>query len=463
VVMWWRERSGDPASGLGRSATAIALAWLVAACAATSPSSLGPGSDPGAVGRAYLEALAHGDWAAAAAMEDPTMAAAAPAAKLQQLAASLVSQYGPLASVGDGQPIAAPGGGTIVAVTTSFANASVVLDVSVDDVGRVTGLHVGQVSPAAGTSPAPYVDQASFTERAVTVGSAPWTLPGTLTIPNGSGPFPAVVFVAGSGPEDRDETFGLNKPLRDLAWGLATQGIAVLRYDKRTLVYGAQMAQLTDVTVKQETTDDAVAAIALLRGTSGVDPGRVFLVGHSLGATLAPRIASRVPGQLAGIALLEAASTPLPELILEQEEYLTSLQGSPGPSAEDQLAALRAQVQLAESPELSPSTPASELPLGVPAAYWLDLRSYDPLATAASLGLPMFFSQGQRDYQVPPSELPPWQAALAGHSNVTYETYPAMDHLLLDGSGPATPAEYSLPGHVDPRLVADLAAWINGR
>jgi len=75
----------------------------------------------------------------------------------------------------------------------------------------------------------------------------------------------------------------------------------------------------------------------------------------------------------------------------------------------------------------------------------------------------MFFAQGGRDYQVPPSELPPWQSALAGHANVTFKAYPAMDHLLLDASGPATPAEYSVPGHVDPRLVADLAAWIAGR
>jgi fermentation-respiration switch protein FrsA (DUF1100 family) len=72
----------------------------------------------------------------------------------------------------------------------------------------------------------------------------------------------------------------------------------------------------------------------------------------------------------------------------------------------------------------------------------------------------MFFSQGERDYQVPPSELGPWQRALAGHANVTFKTYPAMDHLLLDGRGPATPAEYSTPGHVDPQLVADLVAWI---
>jgi dienelactone hydrolase len=268
------------------------------------------------------------------------------------------------------------------------------------------------------------------------------------------------VLVAGSGPADRDETFGPNKPFEDLAWGFASAGIAVLRYDKRTRVYAQQMAADASITVREETMDDAVAAIDLLRRTPGVDPARVFLVGHSLGATLAPRIAAQVPGELAGIAMLEAASTPLPKLMLEQARYLASLQPSSAPSASDQLAALAAQVAAAESADLSPSTPASELPGHVPASYWLDLRTYDPPAVAASLRLPEFFSQGGRDYQVPPSELAPWQRALAGHANASFHEYAAMDHLLLDGSGTPSPAEYSVPGHVDARLVADLAAWV---
>lgn len=184
------------------------------------------------------------------------------------------------------------------------------------------------------------------------------------------------------------------------------------------------------------------------------------LVGHSLGAYLAPRIAAQVPGQLAGIAMLEAPSTPVAELIVMQVQYLVSLLASPSPEVDQQLAALKAQVALAESPSLSPSTPASGLPLGIPASYWLDLRTYDPLSTADALDIPMFFSQGGRDYQVPQSELQPWQRALAGHSDVTFRTYPAMDHLLFDGTGPATSAEYSVPARVQSQIVADLAEWV---
>ncbi len=412
-----------------------------------------------------VTALARGDNTGAEAMEDPAMLAAAPAAKLGQLWQSFVTQYGAFEEVGAVSTATQPPY-IIATVETAFANATVALAVTVTGAGLVGGLHVANgatASPEPSSSPASYVNPGSFTESAVVVGSVPWSLPGTLSMPNGTGPFPAAVLVQGSGPSDRDETVGPNKPFRDLAWGLASAGIAVLRYDKRSFVYPAAIeARLASLTVRQETTDDAVAAIALLRSTPKVDPGRIVLIGHSLGAYLAPRIAVQAPGELRALVLLEAPSTPLAQIILAQAAYLASLQGSPGPSSDAQLAALRTQVALAESPGLSPSTPASELPLGIPASYWLDLRTYDPLATAAGLRIPMFFSQGGRDYQVPPSELAAWQRALAGRSDVAFRTYPALDHLLFTGTGPSTPAEYTTPGqHVAPELVADLAAWIS--
>ena len=359
---------------------------------------------------------------------------------------------------------------TNATVQASFANATLPLIVTVDAAGRVAGLHTGAptaappgtpASPSASPSPASYVDPGAFTEREVTVGMAPWELPGTLTVPVGEGPFPAVLLLAGSGPQDRDETIGPNAPLRDLAWGLASNGIAVLRYDKRTKAHATEMAaEVESVTVWEETIDDAVLAIGMLRGTPGIDRDRVFVAGHSLGGYLAPRIAAEVPGRLAGIALLEANSSPLGQLIIDQYAYLASDEGGADAQARAQLETVRAQVALAESPGLSTATPASELPLGVPAAYWLDLRTYDPLATARDLPMPLFFSQGGRDYQVPPSELAAWREALADRTDVAFHEYPALNHLLMAGSGPSTPAEYAQPGHVAPEVVADLAAWI---
>ncbi len=426
----------------------------------------GEAGDPAAVGRAFVDAIAGGDTAAAEALEDDTMRAAAPAASLDQLWQQLVGQFGAFQRLGATETLAqAPY--TLVTIEGMFENANLPLLVTVDSDGRVAGFHLGEPSapgsPGPSAPPASYVRPDTFTERDATVGSAPWALPGTLAMPDGDGPFPAVVLVAGSGPQDRDETIGPNKPLRDLAWGLASSGIAVLRYDKRTRTHGATMASdPSAITVREETVDDAVTAVDLLRRTPGIDPGRVFVVGHSLGGFLAPRIAAQAAGQVAGIALLEANSSSLLQLIVEQSEYLAGLQGSPSPQVSDQLAALRAQVARAEAPDLSPSTPASELPLGVPAPYWLDLRAYDPVATARGLDIPMFFSQGGRDYQVPPRELAAWRTALAGREDVAFHEYPELNHLLFAGTGASTPAEYTTPGHVAPEVVADLADWVLG-
>ena len=299
--------------------------------ATPSPAPTGPaGDDPAAIGHAFIDALARGDTAVAEAMEDDAMRAAAPAAALAQLWGQLVTQFGAFEGLGDVETTEQPPY-TIATVQATFANASVPLLVTVAGDGRVAGLHLG--TPATSPSPAAYVRPDAFTETEVTVGSAPWQLPGTLAMPKGDGPFPAVVLLAGSGPQDRDETIGVNTPLRDLAWGLASAGIATLRYEKRTKEHAAEMAaQAATITVRQETTDDAIAALELLRATPGVDPDRVFLAGHSLGGYLAPRIAAQMGDPPAGIALLEANSSPLTTLILDQVEYLAA-NGSLGPDS----------------------------------------------------------------------------------------------------------------------------------
>ncbi len=392
-------------------------ALVVSACAPGEPSSsatlpspsgaptesAGAGApDPAAaIGRAFVEALASGDLAAAEAMEDPTMRAAAPAASLGTLWSQIEGQFGAFAGIGEVTTTASDPYTTAI-VSARFAGATVPLLVAVSVEGEVAGLHLGQPGPAesapgsgdgAGSvppdlsaSPAPYVDPSAFSETEVTVGEAPWALPGTLSMPVGAGPFPAVVLLAGSGPNDRDETIGPNKPFRDLAWGLASNGIAVLRYDKRTNAHQAEMAGLANtITVHEETMDDALVAVDLLRARPDVDPGRVFVVGHSLGGYLAPRIAAEGAGRIAGIGLLEANARPLQDLIHDQLAYLASPEGGSDPQARAMVEALPAQLALLDSPDLSPSTPASQLPFGIPAAYWLDLRGYDPVAVAAGL------------------------------------------------------------------------------
>ncbi len=415
--------------------------------------------------RDFVGLLASARYAEAVARMDDTMKAALPQEKLADVWRGLESQVGPFREV-QGTRVEQSGDYTVVYVTTAFGTQTLDTKVVFDRAGNVAGLFfVPTAAGSAGTStsyaPPAYVTAAAFTEQEVTVGTGAWALPGTLSVPMGTAPFPAVVLVHGSGPQDRDETIGPNKPFRDLAGGLASRGVAVLRYDKRTKVYAQRMAGSTDrITTKEETIDDAVSAVRLLQERPDIDPNRVFVLGHSLGGTLAPRIGV-ASADVAGLILLAGAARPLEDIILEQTTYLLGLQaGLSDAERTSRIDEMRAQVAKVKDPALSADTPAGELPLGIPAAYWLDMRGYDPPAAAAALATPVLVLQGGRDYQVTTADYDLWQAALLGRPGADFKLYPDLNHLFVTGSGKSTPAEYEIAGHVTAPVVADIAAWI---
>jgi dienelactone hydrolase len=262
-------------------------------------------------------------------------------------------------------------------------------------------------------------------------------------LPDAPGPHPAVVMLPGSGPMDRDESIGRNKPFKDIAWGLASRGIAVLRFDKVTLVHPGELDET--FTADDEYVPHALAAAELLRGRD--DVARVFVLGHSLGGTMAPRIAAAEPS-IAGLIILAGATQPLHWAAVRQLRYL-----------DQHVDEIVRQAQNVDSPDLSTATPNTDLPFGVPAAYWLSLRGYDAPALAASLHKPILVLQGGRDYQITVADdLVKWQEALDG----TIKVYDADNHLFFTGSGPSKPAEYERAQHVDPAVVADIADWLTG-
>jgi dipeptidyl aminopeptidase/acylaminoacyl peptidase len=303
--------------------------------------------------------------------------------------------------------------------------------------------------------------QDRFVEESVTVGAGEWSLPGTLTMPVGRGPFPGLVLVHGSGPHDRDESIGPNKPFRDLAWGLANAGIAVLRYEKRTSEYKEKFATLRSFTVREETIDDAVLAVASLRNNPRINAQKIFVLGHSLGGMLAPRIAEADP-RIAGLVLLAGASRHLSEIVVDQMEYL----GMTDASLIDPklaMASLRHEATRVMNPDLPLDIPASELLLELPASYWRDLTAYHPADAAAGLRIPMLILQGGRDYQVTLTDLRGWHDALEGRMDVVEKVYPDLNHLFMTGNGKSTPAEYEIPGQVAEQVISDIGSWIKAR
>jgi dienelactone hydrolase len=347
----------------------------------------------------------------------------------------------------------------IVFVTGQFEKGQLDVRLVYTPEKKLGGLQFVPPKPAVEYKSPPYVNADKFKSSDVVVGKdTPWPLPGTLNMPLGDGPFPAVVLLHGSGPHDRDETIGANKPLRDLADGLASRGIAVLRYEKRTRQHAGKMMGVT-VTIKEEVLDDALAAVALLRQTPGIDPKRIYVVGHSLGALLAPKLATLDP-KLAGIVIMAGNVRPLEDLIVEQITYLSKQNGEPSAAATEQINKIKEQVARIKDPKLSPDTPADQLPFKVPAAYWLSLRGYDSAATAAGLTMPVLVLSGERDYQVPQADFDLWQKALAGKPTAKLKRYPGLNHLFIEGSGPPSPAEYENEGHVAEVVVDDIAGFV---
>lgn len=344
-------------------------------------------------------------------------------------------------------------------VTCAFARARLDVQLSFNAAGAVVGMFF---RPAAASTvaaaPPPYARPEAYTESEVVTGATDWPLPGTLTMPTGEGPFPAVVLVHGSGAQDRDSSLGPNKPLRDVALGLASNGVAVLRYEKRSRRHATRRGSTPGMTVKDEVTDDVLAGAALLRRTARIDAARVFVLGHSLGGMLAPRIAGADPS-LAGLIVMAGAVRSMEQAIVEQTRYLIAADGRLTDAEREQLMGVE---RLAGAVRALTSEDAGrrDLILGAPPSYWLDLRGYDPPALASRLPHPFLVLQGERDYQVTMADFARWRAALESRANVTLRSYPALNHLFMIGTGPSLPDEYLIPGYVDAQVITDIAEWI---
>jgi len=408
-------------------------------------------SDAIAAALSVLDAMDAGDFAGVHARFDETMAAAVSEDQLRTLWTSLPSQIG--AAKGRGEPrMRERDGVRVVVVPLMYEAATLDASLAFEADGRISGFLIKPAAAAPAPSP-PVPADAPYTERDLSIGDGDEALPATLTLPNGKGPFAAVVLVHGSGPHDRDETIGPNKPFLDLARGLAERGIAVLRYEKRTKAHPAQFAD--GGTIDLETTDDAVSAAELLRTQPGIDPKRVFVLGHSQGAMLAPRIGTRDP-QIAGLILLAAPARPLLDLAIEQTRRAAVLDDGRTSDAEGAaIAKITAQV---EAVRRGDDVRGADAPLGAPASYWRTVEAVDPVAEARAAKQPLLLLQGGNDIQVVDADWQRWRDAFHDDPRVTFKLYDDLSHLAIPGEG--LPKDYATPGHVAPVLIDDVAAWI---
>jgi dipeptidyl aminopeptidase/acylaminoacyl peptidase len=227
------------------------------------------------------------------------------------------------------------------------------------------------------------------------------------------------------------------------------------------MVHGSKIAAQKAFTVKEEVLDDAQEAVRFLRAQPAIDPARVFVLGHSLGGMLIPRIGA-ADTTIAGLIVLAGPARPLEAALVAQTRYLAMADGTVSPQEQkaiDEMTAVADTVRALEPEEAKTGRMIS----GAPASYWLDLRGYDPPSEARRVKAPMLILHGERDYQVTSDELARWKAALGSRPDVTFHSYPTLNHLFIPGTGPGRPAEYQVPGHVAEEVIRDIAAWVSAR
>ncbi len=404
-----------------------------------------------------LDHLDAGEYAQAEAMFNAQMAQAVPADKLQAVWESLPAQAGEIQGRGEAASIQ-QGDTTLVKIPLHYAKASLVAKLAIDAEGKIAGF---LIQPDDAPPAAAVTEDAPYTETDLIVGEGERALPGTLAMPKGDGPFPTVVLVHGSGPHDRDESIGPNKPFLDIARGLAAQGVAVLRYEKRSKArpqdFSVESGASGVFGVDDETTNDAVLAVDALRKTEGIDPERVFVLGHSQGGMMAPRIAA-VSGHVAGLVLMAAPARSLLDIVIEQNRRLAVLDD--GSTSDAERDAINTLVQQVAATRDTATDATTKTVMGLPAGYWRSIDAVDPVAEAKAVDLPMLVLQGARDIQVVDADWQRWRGGFHDNARVEFRLYETLNHLGITGEGDGNIAEYANPGHVDPQLIDDVATWV---
>ena len=323
----------------------------------------------------------------------------------------------------------------------------------------------------------PYANHWAFEEFDVTIAGPGGDLDATVAMPRGPALYPAVVLVPGMwNPRyaDRDATTPRIKPLRDLAWGLASLGVATLRYDNRTWTHAASSARQLDFTLTDEYVDDALAAVDLLRGLPRINPARIHVLAFERAGLAGPHIAQRDP-DLAGLILFSAPSGTLWDsyLSIVEREIRTKYQAELQSSDADVRARARTEINRELGVYSAQGTDARTLSAGgavenltLRPAYHRDLASYLPAAAARSLQLPILVVHGAL-HRLGSGTFNEWFENLYQHANATFFFYPDHYDYLLDVSelrGAVTSSQRAdaLPRHVAPEAVADIADWIRG-
>ncbi|SIQ86501.1 hypothetical protein SAMN05880574_12933 [Chryseobacterium sp. RU37D] len=264
-----------------------------------------------------------------------------------------------------------------------------------------------------------------------------------------------VIFVHGSGPQDRNETIGENKPFKDIAEYLYNNGISSYRYDKRTYSYPELFTDKS--TVEEETINDVVNVTNYFKSNEKFKDYQIIILGHSLGAYLIPQIAKKI--KISKYIFLAGNSRPLQDLIIEQFEYINKIE--PSKISAQEVKNIKRQVDFLNSNKFNLNTKKTELPLGLSAYYWKYLLDYKPLEDIKSIQVPMLFMQGGKDYQVTQIDFNLWKKKFKNNKKIIFKFYPTLNHLFIENTEKIpSPKDYEKKGNINENVLKDLKDFI---
>lgn len=333
--------------------------------------------------------------------------------------------------------------------------------------------------PQTPKAPFPYrVEEVAFDNPAF----ASVHLAGSLTLPQGKGPFPAAILITGSGAQDRDETMVGHKPFAVIADYFTRRGVAVLRFDDRGV--GKSTGDYAAATSADLATD-ANAAFAYLRTRSDIRRDAIGFIGHSEGGMIGP-IAMAANKDVAYLVMLAGPGTALDKLMLSQRRLLGSQMGMSEAEmnrAEPVMAAMFKAIATAETPQagydaaMAVLTPEAKTAIGLPPAtdgalvvkqvsgpWFTYFLRYDPVPNLSRITVPVLALSGSLDRQVPPNEnLPAIREALKANKDVTIVELPSLNHLLQTAKTGGVGEYFSIEETVAPVALETMAEWINKR
>ncbi len=338
---------------------------------------------------------------------------------------------------------------------------------------RSTTAQAAPTRPQNPTKPYPYREQeVSYENKQGGI-----KLAATLTVPEGKGPFPAVLLITGSGPQDRDESLMGHKPFLVLADYLTRHGIAVLRADDRGV--GASGGVFANSTTADFATD-AEAGVAFLKSRPEVNPRKIGLIGHSEGGAIAPMVAARHP-DVAFIVMLAGPGVSGADLIVEQVRALASAAGATAAQADESARKQRQIVTMVTQEKdldtlrtklresLAKDLPPAQIDQAInqlTSPWYRYFLSFDPATVLSKVTCPVLALNGEKDLQVPPKiNLPAIRKALQAAGNKDFEVIemPGLNHLFQTAKTGLVSEYAQIEETMSPAVLEKIASWIAKR